>query len=326
MLTCPERTAPTPSSARCFALLVCLALTACGGGSSSSSSNGSQAIPSSANRQAPEVRAQALDLDDSGQALITTSEQGLPQMRLTVTGWDDTDVTGYCLTETSAAPRASDGCFSDSRSRELRIGPAWRAWARDGAGNVSEGALSPGPCSAPAYAASDASSLPTVCMMTDRGEIVLELEDKKAVNTVRNFLDYVREGYYSGTVFHRVLAGSVLQGGGFTRLEDVPTNTGKPVSRSAISLEKTTDTGLSNLEKTIAMARTNEPNSATSQFFINLRNNASSYDASTGNEGYAVFGRVIYGYETAVLRLAAVPLVGDRPQQALNLRWAYVMK
>jgi len=329
MLLQPSRTLLTFHPACLVVPLLSLVLTACGGGGKDPAAPASEPIPSASDREAPVMLAQTLERDELGQALLTSSPQGLPQVRIYANAKDDQAVTAYCLTQSRSPPAASDPCFGETRTWEVPIGPAWRAWARDAAGNVSAGVLSPGPCSAAAYAASDASSLPTVCMMTDRGEIVLELENSKASNTVNNFLSYVQESFYSGTVFHRVVPGTVLQGGGFTRLEDVPTNSGKPNSRSPIALEKTTTTGLSNVERSIAMARTNQPDSATSQFFINLKNNASAFDTTATQDGYAVFGRVIHGFEAAVLPLAAVPLggaKGDLPLQALYLQWAYVMK
>jgi peptidyl-prolyl cis-trans isomerase A (cyclophilin A) len=290
-----------------YSILLSLALTACGGGSGSPAPK----VPSSSDRDAPVVLAQALARDQD-QALITKDAQGLPQISLSVTASSDNiDVTAHCLTETATAPRANSGCFSEAKSWNVRIGPGWRAWARDAAGNVSVGSLSPGPCSDDAYAASAASSLPTVCVMTDQGEIVLELESTKAPNTVQNFLSYVREGFYSGTVFHRVLPGSVLQGGGFSSLADVPSNQSKSADRDPIDLEKTSATGLSNTAATIAMARTTEPNTATSQFFINLQDNSGVFDSTSGRDGYAVFGRVIHGFDTVVLPIANVPLGGS---------------
>jgi peptidyl-prolyl cis-trans isomerase A (cyclophilin A) len=119
---------------------------------------------------------------------------------------------------------------------------------------------------------------------TTAGDIVLELDAAKAPKTVENFLAYVRAGHYEGTVFHRVIDGFMIQGGGFTA--DM---TQKP-TRAPIPLEA----GLSNLRGTLAMARTAEPNSATAQFFINVVDNP-RLDSYGG--GYAVFGRVVAGME-----------------------------
>lgn len=130
-----------------------------------------------------------------------------------------------------------------------------------------------------------------VVIETSKGDITLELFDKEAPETVKNFLSYVESEFYSGTVFHRVIEGFMIQGGGFTK-EGVQ----KPVN-DPISLENTSITGLSNLRKTIAMARTPNPNSATSQFFINTANNLSLDYTNVQNPGYAVFGKVIDGVD-----------------------------
>ncbi len=138
--------------------------------------------------------------------------------------------------------------------------------------------------------AGDAGSFkPRVRFTTNKGVIVVELEAQKAPKTVENFLRYVHEGFYSGTVFHRVVRGFVVQGGGFTAdLEKKPTH--GPIPNEASN-------GLSNLRGTIAMARTMDPNSATAQFYFNLQDNtALDYqDASARGAGYCVFGRVVEG-------------------------------
>lgn len=123
---------------------------------------------------------------------------------------------------------------------------------------------------------------------TSLGTIVLELDAKKAPKSVANFLSYVSDGFYNGTIFHRVIDGFMIQGGGFdAKMVQKPTKA--PVVNEASN-------GLSNGPYTIAMARTNDPNSATAQFFINLVDNK-RLDASGGNAGYAVFGKVIEGKE-----------------------------
>jgi peptidyl-prolyl cis-trans isomerase A (cyclophilin A) len=130
------------------------------------------------------------------------------------------------------------------------------------------------------------SSAPRVRFETSMGAFTLELNPTKAPITVKNFLSYVDEGYYAGTVFHRVISNFMIQGGGFT--EDM----NKKKTKAPIKLE--TGRGLSNMRGTIAMARTNNPNSATSQFFVNVKNNR-NLDAMGG--GYAVFGKVIEGMD-----------------------------
>lgn len=136
-----------------------------------------------------------------------------------------------------------------------------------------------------------AQSLPLVKVQTNMGDFVLELNPKAAPKTVENFLTYVKSGFYKNTLFHRVIPNFMIQGGGFVSgMEEKDT-------RKAIALESRK--GLSNLRGTIAMARTSDPNSATSQFFINVRDNH-FLDASQAQDGYgyAVFGRVISGMQT----------------------------
>ena len=133
-----------------------------------------------------------------------------------------------------------------------------------------------------------AQTAPQVKLSTSQGDIVLELYPAKAPKTVENFLQYVKDKHYDGTVFHRVMDGFMIQGGGFTA--DM---TQKP-TRAPVALE--TSGGLTNDRGTIAMARTKDPHSATSQFFINHSDNV-FLDATSGNAGYAVFGRVLEGME-----------------------------
>lgn len=132
---------------------------------------------------------------------------------------------------------------------------------------------------------------------TNHGSIFIELDTEKAPQTVRNFTRYVREGHYSNTIFHRVIAGFMIQGGGFdTRIHRKPTHA--PVPNES-------DNGLSNARGTIAMARTRDPDSATSQFYINLVDNP-HLDGQPGRPGYTVFGKVTRGMEV-VDAIAALP-------------------
>ncbi len=128
-----------------------------------------------------------------------------------------------------------------------------------------------------------------VKLETSMGNIVIELNEQAAPVTVKNFLGYVGEGFYDGTIFHRVIPGFMTQGGGFTAEME------KKETREAIVNEA--DNGLKNERGTIAMARTNDPNSATCQFFINHRDNGSLNYIENGNPGYAVFGKVIEGMD-----------------------------
>ena len=124
-------------------------------------------------------------------------------------------------------------------------------------------------------------------LSTNYGNIVIELNKKEAPKTVKNFLSYVNKGYYDDTIFHRVIDGFMIQGGGFTE-DMVQKETDKPIKNESKN-------GLSNVAGTIAMARTQDPNSATSQFFINVANNVYLNYKSKSNPGYCVFGRVVEG-------------------------------
>lgn len=134
-------------------------------------------------------------------------------------------------------------------------------------------------------------AMETVLMETSHGNITLELNEEKAPETVENFLAYVDAGFYDGTVFHRVMDDFMIQGGGFD--SDLERKT----TRAAIANEA--DNGLRNLRGTIAMARTQVVDSATSQFFINLKDNAFLDHRSKTRQGYGytVFGRVVEGME-----------------------------
>ena len=133
---------------------------------------------------------------------------------------------------------------------------------------------------------------PQVKVETSLGSFVLELYPDKAPKTVANFLDYVNSGFYNGTIFHRVIDGFMIQGGGFT--EDYTRKQTNP------AIMNEADNGLKNTRGTIAMARTGDPNSATAQFFINVSNNDFlDHTAKTPRGwGYAVFGKVIKGMDT----------------------------
>lgn len=131
---------------------------------------------------------------------------------------------------------------------------------------------------------------PVVLMDTSLGGITLELFPNKAPASVRNFLTYVRDGFYPGTVFHRVIPGFMIQGGGLT--DSMQQKATKPPVRNEAA------NGLKNRRGTVAMARTAAPDSATSQFFINLVDNPNLDRPLPDGWGYAVFGRVIKGMDT----------------------------
>ncbi len=150
---------------------------------------------------------------------------------------------------------------------------------------------------------------PKVLMKTSLGDITLELYPDKAPKSVENFLAYVKSGFYNGTVFHRVIPGFMIQGGGFTA------DLRQKKTRAPIAIESRN--GLSNLRGTLAMARTADPNSATAQFFINTVDNPRLDYAGDANPGYAVFGKVVDGMDV-VDKIRAVP-TGAKPPFASDV-------
>ncbi len=131
---------------------------------------------------------------------------------------------------------------------------------------------------------------------TTLGDFTIELFDKEAPETVVNFLRYIDDGFFEGTIFHRIVPGFVIQGGGFTE-DMIQKRTQPPIKNEA-------DNGLKNTRGTLSMARTNDVNSATSQFFVNLKDN-DFLDHQRGNFGYAVFARVTSGMDV-IDKIAAV--------------------
>ncbi len=148
----------------------------------------------------------------------------------------------------------------------------------------------------------DIKTNPVVDIQTNKGLISVELYPDKAPKTVDNFLRYVNEEFYDNTVFHRVITDFMIQGGGFT-VDGNQKSTHEPIPIES-------NNGLSNDRGTIAMARTSDPNSATSQFFINLVNN-SFLNYGTRDEGYAVFGKVIKGMN--IVDLISTTPTGSSP-------------
>ncbi len=160
---------------------------------------------------------------------------------------------------------------------------------------------------------------PRVALVTDRGDIVVELDPVKAPVSTANFLKYVAAGHYDGTIFHRVIADFVIQGGGFTAdMKQKPT--APPIVNEA-------DNGLSNKRGTIAMARTPDPHSASSQFFINLADNDFlDHTAKTPRGwGYAVFGRVVEGMDV-VDAIAQVETGSHGPHRDVPVKPVVVKK
>ena len=143
---------------------------------------------------------------------------------------------------------------------------------------------------------------PTVELQTGQGVITIEFDAAKAPKTVENFLKYAKDGHYNGTIFHRVIPGFMIQGGGFDKdMKEKPT--GAPLINEGKN-------GLKNLRGTLAMARRADPNSATAQFFINHKDNPSLDYPQPDGAGYAVFGKVTKGIEV-VDKIAQVP-TGNR--------------
>ncbi len=165
---------------------------------------------------------------------------------------------------------------------------------------------------------------PAVQLDTNMGSIVLRLDAAKAPVTVENFINYVKSGHYDGTIFHRVIKDFMIQGGGMTQdMKEKPTQ--KPIKNEASN-------GLDNDMYTIAMARTSNPNSATAQFFINVKDNKFlNYSApTTEGYGYAVFGKVIKG-EDVVDKIKGVAtgnrgMHADVPTKPVIIEKAFVIE
>ncbi|MDR2870201.1 MAG: peptidyl-prolyl cis-trans isomerase [Deferribacteraceae bacterium] len=153
-----------------------------------------------------------------------------------------------------------------------------------------------------------------VTLKTNYGDIVMELYPDKAPITVENFVNYVESGFYKGTIFHRVISNFMIQGGGMT-VDMVSKSTNAPIKNEAFN-------NLKNSKYTVAMARTNDPDSATSQFFINTVDNF-FLDKSDESDGYAVFGKVISGTDV-VDKIAKVKTIrtkgySDVPAKAVEI-------
>ena len=164
---------------------------------------------------------------------------------------------------------------------------------------------------------------PRVLLETSMGNITVELAPERAPITVRNFLAYVEKGHYDGTIFHRVIPGFMIQGGGFTAdMNEKPTM--QPIPLEARG-------GLPNDRYTIAMARTSYPHSATSQFFINVADNDFlNADRAQDGNGYAVFGRVVAGEDVvdkiAGVKTGAKGMMRDVPIEAVTIKAAKIVK
>lgn len=164
---------------------------------------------------------------------------------------------------------------------------------------------------------------PRVELKTSMGSIVVELAPDRAPITVKNFLAYVKEGHYDGTIFHRIIPGFMIQGGGYTpAMQEKPTHDPIPLEARG---------GLPNETYTIAMARTSYPHSATSQFFINVADNdfLNADQAPDGN-GYAVFGRVVKGQDVvdkiSLVKTGSRGMMNDVPVEPVVIESAKLLK
>jgi cyclophilin family peptidyl-prolyl cis-trans isomerase len=164
-----------------------------------------------------------------------------------------------------------------------------------------------------------ASANPQVLIETSKGNITVELFADKAPKTVKNFLDYVKSGHYSGTIFHRVMPGFMIQGGGFN--SDMSEKDSRP------PIQNEADNGVPNQRGTLAMARTPDPNSASDQFFINVANNGFLNHRSKTPDGwgYAVFGKVLEGMDV-VDAIVKVPTTSKGPHQSVPVEPVVIRK
>jgi cyclophilin family peptidyl-prolyl cis-trans isomerase len=173
--------------------------------------------------------------------------------------------------------------------------------------------------------AQNASAAPQVKFTTTAGDILVEVYPDKAPKTAENFLQYVRDKHYDGTIFHRVIDRFMVQAGGFDR------NMVEKKSRAPIAHEgrESFAKGLKNETGTLAMARTNDPNSASAQFFINVNNNT-FLDPNAGSPGYTVFGRVVSGMEVVnkikVVQTGNAGMHGDVPLTPVVIQSATIVK
>ena len=157
-----------------------------------------------------------------------------------------------------------------------------------------------------------------VAMKTSMGEIIMELYSEKAPKTVENFLQYVKSGFYNGTVFHRIINGFMVQGGGYDKkMQEKETR--EPIQNEAKN-------GLKNLPYSMAMARTRDPHSATAQFFINVNDNRFLDYPGQDGWGYAVFGKVIQGMDVVDKIREVKTGPGDQPKKPVIIESARIIE
>jgi cyclophilin family peptidyl-prolyl cis-trans isomerase len=163
---------------------------------------------------------------------------------------------------------------------------------------------------------------PQVEIKTNMGNMVLELYPDKAPKTVENFLQYVKDGFFKGTIFHRVIPGFMIQGGGF--------NADFTQKKTRASVQNEANNGLKNDTGTVVMARTSDPHSATAQFFINVKNNDFLNYPGQDGWGYTVFGKVVKGMDVAnkiaaLERGARGPFTSDVPRETVIIEDAKIL-
>lgn len=178
---------------------------------------------------------------------------------------------------------------------------------------------------APGLALAQGGTHPKVQFVTNLGSFTVQLDPEAAPKTVTNFLQYVQDGFYDGTIFHRVIANFMIQGGGYDADYGRKPTRAPVVNEARSALQH----GLRNTRGTIAMARTADPDSATGQFFINVVDNP-SLDPDTGSPGYTVFGTVVQGMDTvdqirAVPTGSGGPFPRDVPQRVVRIESARVL-
>ena len=177
-------------------------------------------------------------------------------------------------------------------------------------------------CLVAGIACAEGKKNPVVTMETSLGTIKIELFEKEAPISVKNFLDYTKSGFYSDTIFHRVIPGFMAQGGGFTAdRKQKPTNA--PIKNEAAN-------GLKNDRGTIAMARTSIPDSATAQFFINVVNNGMLNRPSPDGAGYAVFGKVVEGMDVVdkivSVKTQNIGMLQNLPETPVTIKSVKIVK
>lgn len=259
------------------------------------------------------VRKQGFDYRREGNEIVFTADDT-----------SDAGTTHYCITTTGGRPSDKDACWKTSeqggRIARFTITPGQEItrhylWTRDESGKMQDNGIG-APFSEALFNAAFKSVRPVVAFNTTLGELAIELEDMAAPISTENFLKYAEIGFYDGLVFHRIISDFMVQTGGYSWTE-ADGYSKKPTPYPAIELERTPVTNLRHIAGTVGMARTNVPDSATSEFFINTVDNPFldyAVDETSGavTDGYAVFGRVIYGADTTLERLRAVT-VGPNP-------------